>query len=361
MRLRSAIGFVVVDQTIGGRIVCRHRVIALELGQDTFCELFSELHAPLIEGIDLPDDALHEDLVFVKRDERAQAAWRELLEHDRIAGSIARKHPVRQQPLARVALQSGRDELGAHLIRLLAAHQGLGLREEFRQQNTMVIADGVVRLDGREEVAGNEPRALMDELIERVLAVSAGLAPDHGTGVVIDYFDVTIDALAVALHVALLEIGGKAMEILIVGQDGVSLGAEEIVVPDTEQRAHHRQILLERRRAEMFIHLVRAGEQFLEPTHAQKSNILRGSMPKAATACALVESATKCVASAASSLARAKNHVRALWALVRVSWVVKVLEAITNSVVSGSSRRRVSLMCVPSILETKCGRRPSLP
>jgi hypothetical protein len=39
-----------------------------------------------------------------------------------------------------------------------------------------------------------------------------------------------------------------------------------------------------------------------------------------------------------------------------VSWVVKVLEATMNSVVSGSRCLSVSARWVPSTLETKCGR-----
>ena len=40
--------------------------------------------------------------------------------------------------------------------------------------------DRVVRRRGREEVAGDELRALVHELVERVLAVGPGRAPDDG-------------------------------------------------------------------------------------------------------------------------------------------------------------------------------------
>ena len=48
------------------------------------------------------------------------------------------------------------------------------------------------------------------------------------------------------------------------------------------------------------------------------------------------------------------SHFLAEWALVIVSCVVKVLDATRKSVVSASSSRRTSEMCVPSTLETKC-------
>ena len=74
--------------------------------------------------------------------------------------------------------------------------------------------------------------------------------------------------LAVALHGELLEIGGKALEILLVGQHGDGLGAEEIVVPDREQPHQHRQVALERRGAEMLVHLVEAVEHGAEIVRA---------------------------------------------------------------------------------------------
>ena len=52
---------------------------------------------------------------------------------------------------------------------------------------------------------------------------------------------------------------------------------------------------------------------------------------------------------------RSRNQRRAVCALVMVSWVVKVLEAMMKSVVSGEIFFRVSAICVPSTLETKWG------
>jgi len=46
--------------------------------------------------------------------------------------------------------------------------------------------------------------------------------------------------LAVALHGELLEIGGKALQILFVGKHGDRLGTEEIRVPNAKQAEQHR-------------------------------------------------------------------------------------------------------------------------
>ena len=43
-----------------------------ELGDDPLGERLAQLHAPLVELIDLPDRALGEDAVLVERDQLAQ-------------------------------------------------------------------------------------------------------------------------------------------------------------------------------------------------------------------------------------------------------------------------------------------------
>ena len=126
----------------------------------------------------------------------------------------------------------------------------------------------VLRLDGGEEIGRDEARPLVNELVERVLTVRPRLAPDDGPGGVVgDGVAVAVDALAVALHVPLLEVGGEAVKVLVVREDGVRLGAEEVHVPDAEERHDHRQVPLGRRSLEVLIHRVRAIEQLLEAGH----------------------------------------------------------------------------------------------
>ncbi len=82
--------------------------------------------------------------------------------------------------------------------------------------------------------------------------------------------------------------------------------------------------------------------------------MLAVSMPKSATFSALVDSATKCRATAFSSPPRpSSSQVRAEVALVTVSMVVKVFEAMTNRVSAGSRSRVASCRSAPSTLETK--------
>ncbi|CAM5452567.1 hypothetical protein SAVIM40S_00387 [Streptomyces avidinii] len=77
-------------------------------------------------------------------------------------------------------------------------------------------------------------------------------------------------------------------------------------------------------------------------------------MPKSVTFSALVDRATKCRATAAwSPPSPASSQPRAEVALVMVSMVVKVLEAMMNSVSAGSRSRTASCRSAPSTLETK--------
>ena len=76
------------------------------------------------------------------------------------------------------------------------------------------------------------------------------------------------DVLAVALHRQLLEIGRESLQVLLVRQHGDRLGAEEIVVPDAQKAHEHRQVALERRGAEVLVHLVEAVEHGAEIVRA---------------------------------------------------------------------------------------------
>jgi hypothetical protein len=78
-----------------------------------------------------------------------------------------------------------------------------------------------------------------------------------------------------------------------------------------------------------------------------------GSMPNSRTPSSLVETATKWRAIADSSPSAARTQSRAVWALVIVSSVVKVLDETMKSVSAGSRSRVASAKSTPSTLETK--------
>ena len=81
--------------------------------------------------------------------------------------------------------------------------------------------------------------------------------------------------------------------------------------------------------------------------------MLSVSMPNSATRSALVETATKCLATAARRPRAASDQSRAERALVIVSRVVNVLEETMNRVSAGSRSRVASTKSVESTFETK--------
>src|SRR5881296_2138061 len=91
----------------------------------------------------------------------------------------------------------------------------------------------------------------LDQLVEGMLPVGSRLSPVDGPGRVTDLHALARDVLAVALHGQLLQVRGKPLEVLFVGQDRHRLRAEEIGVPDGQQAQEHGQVALERGRAEV--------------------------------------------------------------------------------------------------------------
>ena len=103
-------------------------------------------------------------------------AGRKALGEDRVGGAVALEDPVGHEPIRRA--------LGLHLLGRLAEGQRFGLGEDVGQEHVVVPAQGVERLDEGDEVTGNEPGSLMDQLVEGVLAVGPRLAPVDGAGLV---------------------------------------------------------------------------------------------------------------------------------------------------------------------------------
>src|SRR6202040_2537943 len=113
--------------------------------------------------------------------------------------------------------QVGGRSLGLYFVGSLAERQRLALCKQISHQQVVLVAERIERLAEADEIAGDEPRSLMDQLEERMLSVGAGLAPVDRPGLVIHAFAIERNVLAVALHRELLQVGREAFEILIVG------------------------------------------------------------------------------------------------------------------------------------------------
>src|SRR5262245_46680274 len=123
-----------------------------------------------------------------------------------------------------------------------------------------MLPQRIERLRECDEVARDQPRALMDQLVERVLSIGSRFSPIDGAGVGLDLGAIQRNVLAVALHRQLLQISRESLKVLVVWKDRDGLGAEEVGVPDAEQTHDHGKIAFERRGPEVLIQLMEAVE-----------------------------------------------------------------------------------------------------
>ena len=92
--------------------------------------------------------------------------------------------------------------------------------------------------------------------------------------------------------------------------------------------------------------------EYRPPTQSQKPNMFAVSIPNSATRSALVETATKCLATAAGSPSWPSTHSRAEVALVSVSKVPNVFDDTMNSVSSADRSLVASTKSVESTFDT---------
>src|SRR5271168_3805887 len=195
---------VAADKVVGGSIMLQPRIIrSLNLSDYVLGQHLAQLDAPLIEGIDLPDGALGKYRVLIEGDQLAQRFWCEFFRQEDVGRAVALKDAMRNQPIRR--------PLSLYLLRRLSESQGLGLGKDVGQQYVMVSPERVEGLLKTDEVNGNQPGALVDQLVERVLPISARLAPVNGAGVVVHPLPFQGDMFSIAFHGELLQIGGKAL------------------------------------------------------------------------------------------------------------------------------------------------------
>src|ERR1700716_581495 len=133
----------------------------------------------------------------------------------------------------------------------------------------MVPAQRIERLNERDEVTRNQSCPLVYQLIERVLSIRTRFTPIDRPGRIVYFGPIERNMLAVTLHRQLLQIGRKTFEVLLVRQNRDCLCTEEISVPHRQKAQENRQVALERRGAEVLIHLVKAVEHRLEIFRAE--------------------------------------------------------------------------------------------
>src|ERR1700733_12450362 len=88
---------------------------------DTLGQNLAEFHSPLIERSDVPDGALSENTVLIKRHQLAKNMRREPISKDGVRRAIPLENAVRHQPIG--------CSFGFDLFGRLAESQGFGLRK----------------------------------------------------------------------------------------------------------------------------------------------------------------------------------------------------------------------------------------
>ena len=202
--------------------------------------------------------------MLVEGDELSDDRWRQRRGEDRGGRPVAGKDAGRDDLLG--------GALGTHLVGGLAEGERRSLGQVVGQEQLVdvhsPVLGGVSGVGHGDEVRGDELGALVNELVEGVLAVGARLAPEDLAGLGGHGAAVPAHGLAVGLHGELLEVGGEAVQVLGVGQDGVGAGLEEVDVPDVEQAHEHGDVLGRGLGGEVLVNGVEAGEEVGEVLRA---------------------------------------------------------------------------------------------
>ena len=98
----------------------------------------------------------------------------ELVGHDDVRWAVAFEHTMRYEPI--------RSSLGLDLLGSFAEDQGFGLGKDVGQEHVVMASQGIEGFVEPNEVAGDEPGSLVNQLVKSVLAVSPRFAPDDWTG-----------------------------------------------------------------------------------------------------------------------------------------------------------------------------------
>ena len=174
----------------------------------------AELHAPLVERIDAPDDALDENLVLVERDQtrRDRAGSRASMQDDG-ARMIARMNLVRREAHGLGVRHAGGRSSARTSSSRAASRKGFRLGQHVGEAGQVLfLRAGLDASHRRDEVRAERRGALVQQLEKRMLGIGARLAPDHGARLPRHRPAVARHALAVAFHLELLQEGRQSVQ-----------------------------------------------------------------------------------------------------------------------------------------------------
>lgn len=166
----------------------------LQLGKNLFGQHLSELDAPLVEGVDVPDGTLGEGDVLVVYNQCAKCGRGDLVCQDRCGRSVSEEGLVWDKV---VWCTFSLDFFGG-----LSKHESFRLSEKVGSKHVLVYVAlaWVVALCGQDEIGRDELGALVQQLEEGVLCVGGWLAEEDWASGVVDVFAVAGNGLTVGLH-----------------------------------------------------------------------------------------------------------------------------------------------------------------
>ena len=68
--------------------------------------------------------------------------------------------------------------------------------------------------------------------------------PEDRSCLIVDRLSALIHMFTITFHIALLEVGRKTMEVLIIGQDCFCMPAKEIIIPYSDQAKDDRNVFI---------------------------------------------------------------------------------------------------------------------
>src|SRR5258708_14607563 len=223
-----------------------------EFRYNTLGQYLAQFYAPLVERVDVPDRALGKDTWLVECTELAERLRGQFLREDRVRRTIALEDPWGYEPVWRA--------LGLHLLGRFTESECFGLGKNVREQHIVVPTQRIERLDECDKITRDQSCSLVNQLVERVLAVRTWFAPIDWPSRVGSLGPTERNGFPVALHLQLLQVGREPLEVLLVRQYRNSFGTEEIVVPHRQKAQEDRQVALEGRAAKMLVHFMKTVE-----------------------------------------------------------------------------------------------------
>src|SRR5689334_14560266 len=117
--------------------------------------------------------------MFVQGNKLAECLRSQAIDKDHVRRAISFEYPMGHKPFRRA--------FRFNLLRRLAERERLGLRKDVGEEHRVVATKRVERVSKCNEVAGDYPRSLMDQLVKRVLTVGTRFAPVNRPGLIVDY------------------------------------------------------------------------------------------------------------------------------------------------------------------------------